>query len=227
MSDLNKSPDFIAKMIDHTKLNPDATFEDIEKLCEEAKNYGFYSVCVNPFYTSYAKSLLKGTDIKVAVVVGFPLGATTTSVKALETKEAIENGADEIDMVINIGSLKSKKYDVVFNDIKNVVDQAGDKVVKVIIETCLLTNEEKIIACSIAKAAGANFVKTSTGFSKAGANEEDVKLMREIVGDNMGVKASGGVRTYEDAIKMIDAGANRIGASKGVEIIEEARKRAK
>ena len=225
MSELNLSPDFIAKMIDHTKLNPDATYSDIEKLCEEAKNYGFYSVCVNSFYTDYAKSLLKGTDIKVAVVIGFPLGATTTSVKVLETKEAIENGADEIDMVINIGALKSKKYDVVYNDIKRVVEQAGDKMVKVIIETCLLTKDEKIIASSISKAAGASFVKTSTGFSKGGAKEEDVKLMREIVGDNVGVKASGGIRTYEDAVKMIEAGASRIGASKGVEIIEEARKR--
>jgi deoxyribose-phosphate aldolase len=225
MSELKYSPDFIAKLIDHTKLNPDATFDDIHKLCDEAKNYGFCSVCVNPFYVNYAKDLLKGTDIKVAVVVGFPLGATTTSVKVLETEEAVNNGADEIDMVLNIGALKSKKYDLVYEDIKEVVEKAGDKTVKVIIETCLLTEDEKIIACSIAKAAGAGFVKTSTGFSTGGATEEDVKLMRKIVGDNVGVKASGGVRTYEDAIKMIEAGANRIGASKGVEIIEEARKR--
>ncbi len=226
MSDLKYSPDFIAKLIDHTKLNPDATFSDISKLCEEAKNYNFGAVCVNPFYTKYCKSLLKGTDIKVAVVVGFPLGANTSSVKVLETKEAIENGADEIDMVINIGALKSKKYDVVFDDIKQVVDVAKEKTVKVIIETCLLSEEEKVIACSLAKAAGAGFVKTSTGFSKSGATVEDVKLMRSIVGDNVGVKASGGVRSYEDAISMIEAGANRIGASKGVSIIEEARGRS-
>jgi deoxyribose-phosphate aldolase len=225
MSELKHSPDFIAKMIDHTKLNPDATFEDIRKLCDEAKNYGFCSVCVNPFYVDYSKNLLKGTDIKVAVVVGFPLGATITSVKVLETEEAIKNGADEIDMVINIGALKSKKYDLVYNDIKKVVEKAQDKTVKVIIETCLLTEDEKVIACSIAKAAGAGFVKTSTGFSKGGATEEDIKLMRKIVGNNVGVKASGGIRTYEDAIKMIEAGANRIGASKGVEIIEEAKRR--
>lgn len=209
------------KYIDHTLLKPQATEEQIIKVCDEAKKYGFASVCVNPYYASLVRKELEGTDIKTCVVVGFPLGANTKEVKAFETKQAIENGAQEVDMVINIGALKSKKYDVVKEDIKAVVDAAkGKALVKVILETCLLTEEEKVKACEISKEAGADFVKTSTGFSTGGATVEDIKLMRKTVGPDMGVKASGGVRSREDAKAVIAAGANRIGASASVAIVE-------
>lgn len=210
-------------MIDHTLLKPEATEDMIKKLCDEAKEYGFVAVCVNPFYVKKAKELLEGTNVKVATVVGFPLGANVKEVKAFETKKAIEDGAEEIDMVINIGALKNKDYETVKEDIKAVVEAAGDKaIVKVIIETCLLTDEEKVKACELAKESGAHYVKTSTGFSKAGAKVEDVKLMKKVIGEDMKVKASGGIRDYETAKAMIEAGASRIGASSSVKIIQEA-----
>lgn len=210
-----------AKFIDHTILKPEATEEQVIKLCEEAKEFGFASVCVNPYYVPLCAKLLVNTDVKVCTVIGFPLGANTAEVKGFETKNAVDNGATEIDMVINVGALKDKKYDVVFNDIKCVVDNAMGKLVKVILETCLLTPEEIVKACELSKEAGADFVKTSTGFNKYGATVEDVALMRKTVGPNMGLKASGGVRTREDMLKMIEAGANRIGASSGKALIEE------
>ncbi|HFH9839130.1 TPA: deoxyribose-phosphate aldolase [Streptococcus suis] len=208
------------KFIDHTVLKPETTKEQVTKVLEEAKEYDFASVCINPTWVSFAAEGLKGTDVKVCTVIGFPLGANTPAVKAFETKDAIENGADEIDMVINIGALKDKNYDLVLEDIKAVVDASGDKLVKVIIETCLLTDEEKVKACELSKEAGADFVKTSTGFSTGGATVEDVALMRKTVGAEMGVKASGGARSYEDAIAFIEAGATRIGASSGVAIMK-------
>ncbi|EOD01335.1 deoxyribose-phosphate aldolase [Caldisalinibacter kiritimatiensis] len=211
----------IASIIDHTILKPDTTIETVKKVCEEAKEYGFASVCVNPYYVSDVKKLLEGTDVKVTSVIGFPLGCTLKEVKAFEAKKAIEDGADELDMVINIGALKDKKYDVVKEDIKAVVDEAeGKAIVKVIIEACLLTDDEKIMACKLAKEAGADFVKTSTGFSTGGATVEDIRLMRETVGENVGVKASGGVRDIEKAKVMIEAGATRIGASSSVAIVK-------
>lgn len=215
----------IAKYIDHTNLKSYATKEDIIKLCEEAKKYGFYAVCVNPYRVKLAKEHLKGTDIKVASVIGFPLGATPTEVKVFEAKKALENGADELDMVINIGALKDKDYEYVKKDIEDVTKVAHEKgaIVKVIIETCYLSEEEKEIACKLAMEAGADFVKTSTGFGTEGATIEDVKLMRKVVGDKLGVKAAGGIRTYEEALAMINAGANRIGTSSGVKIIEGAK----
>lgn len=210
-----------AKMIDHTLLKTNATQKDLDKLINEAKKYNFMSVCVSPIWVSYAYEQLKNTNIKVCTVIGFPQGATPTAVKVFETKNAIENGATEVDMVIPVGFLKDKKYDVVENDIQSVVNAAkGKALTKVIIETCLLTDEEKIMACKLAKKAGADFVKTSTGFSTGGATAADIKLMRETVGTEMGVKASGGVRTKEDADKMIAAGASRIGTSNGVAICE-------
>ncbi len=211
----------LAKYIDHTNLKAYATRDDIKRLCEEAKEYGFYAVCVNPARVRDAKEFLKDTDIKIASVVGFPLGATYTEVKVQEAIMAIKDGASEIDMVINIGALKDGDYDAVERDIKAVVDAAHsmDAIVKVIIETCYLTDEEKKIACEIAKKAGADFVKTSTGFGTAGAKVEDVKLMRSIVGEGMGVKAAGGIHTADEALAMIEAGANRIGASRSVEIV--------
>lgn len=211
----------IAKLIDHTLLKPEATYNDIKKICEEAKKYHFYAVCINPSFVKMAKELLKDTDIKVATVIGFPLGADSINAKVYETKDAILNGADEIDMVINIGVLKSKDYAYIYNEIRSVKSVAKEKVLKVIIEAPVLTYEEKVIACSISKAAGADFVKTSTGFSKqGGATVEDVRLMRSIVGDDVGVKAAGGIRTFEKAVEMINAGANRIGASSSVRIME-------
>lgn len=211
----------IAKYIDHTLLKPEATKVQIEKLCQEAKEYEFASVCVNPTWVSYAAELLKGSSVKVCTVIGFPLGATSTETKAFETKQAIEDGATEIDMVINIGRLKSGEDEFVKRDIEAVVNAAkGKALVKVIIETSLLTNDEKERACRLSVEAGADFVKTSTGFSTGGATVEDVKLMREVVGPNVGVKASGGVRSAEDAKQMIDAGATRIGASSGVAIVQ-------
>ncbi|MEE0950168.1 MAG: deoxyribose-phosphate aldolase [Streptococcus equinus] len=209
----------INKYIDHTLLKPESTQEQIDKLIAEAKEYNFASVCVNPTWVSYAAEALKDSDVKVCTVIGFPLGANTSRVKAFETKDAIENGADEIDMVINIGQLKAKQYDFVENDIRAVVEASGDKLVKVIIETCLLTDEEKEKACQLSVAAGADYVKTSTGFSTAGANVHDVALMRKTVGPNVGVKAAGGARTYADAEAFVEAGATRIGASSGVAIV--------
>lgn len=213
--------DELAKMIDHTILKPEAGSGEVKKICEEAAKYGFASVCINPCNVDLASKLLKGSSVKVCTVIGFPLGANTSTVKAFEAKEAVENGAHEVDMVINIGRLKDKDYDYVKNDIKAVVESVSKKaLVKVIIETCLLTDDEKVIACKLAKEAGADFVKTSTGFSKSGAKAEDIKLMRETVGKEMGVKASGGVRTYADAVKMVEAGATRIGASASIAICE-------
>lgn len=209
----------INKYIDHTLLKPESTQEQIDKLIAEAKEYNFASVCVNPTWVSHTAEALKDSDVKVCTVIGFPLGANTSRVKAFETKDAIENGADEIDMVINIGQLKAKQYDFVENDIRAVVEASGDKLVKVIIETCLLTDEEKEKACQLSVAAGADYVKTSTGFSTAGANVHDVALMRKTVGPNVGVKAAGGARTYADAEAFVEAGATRIGASSGVAIV--------
>nr|WP_210365014.1 deoxyribose-phosphate aldolase [Bacillus sp. REN3] len=208
-------------MIDHTLLKAEATETQIVKLAEEAKEYKFASVCVNPTWVKTAAEVLKDTEeVKVCTVIGFPLGASTSEVKAFETKNAIENGATEVDMVINIGALKDKQYDAVEKDIKAVVEAAkGKALTKVIIETCLLTDEEKTMACKLSVNAGADFVKTSTGFSTGGATAEDVALMRKTVGPDIGVKASGGVRSLEDAQKMIEAGATRIGASSGVAIM--------
>jgi len=221
----------IAKYIDHTNLKPYASAEDIKKLCDEAIEYGFYAVCVNPYRVKLARDYLKekNADVKVASVIGFPLGATPTEIKVAEAKKALEDGADELDMVINIGALKDKDYDYVRNDIAEIVKVAHEKgaKVKVIIETCYLTDEEKVKACELAKEAGADFVKTSTGFGTGGATVEDVKLMRKMVGPEMGVKAAGGVHTYEQALAMIEAGATRIGASHGVQIVEGARRAGK
>jgi deoxyribose-phosphate aldolase len=211
----------IARMIDHTLLKPETTKEQIEKLCNEAKEYNFASVCVNPTWVKYASELLQGTEVKVCTVIGFPLGANTPETKAFETKNAIENGAEEVDMVINIGALKSGNYDLVEEDIRAVVEAAkGKALTKVIIETSLLTEEEKVKACELSAKAGADYVKTSTGFSTGGATVEDVALMRKTVGPDIGVKASGGVRSADDAEKMIEAGATRIGASSGVKIVQ-------
>ncbi|MBV1819128.1 deoxyribose-phosphate aldolase [Anaerosalibacter bizertensis] len=215
----------ITSIIDHTLLKPEATKEMIEKLCSEAKEYNFFSVCINPYYVKTAKEELEGSNVKIATVIGFPLGSTPKEVKAFEASEAIKNGADELDMVINIGALKDGDYTTVEEDIKAVVNEATDKaLVKVIIETCLLDDEEKKKACEIARAAGADFVKTSTGFSTGGATVEDVKLMREVVGEDLGVKASGGIRDYETAKKMVEAGASRIGASSSIEIAKAMNK---
>ena len=212
----------LAKYIDHTNLKAYASKEEIKKLCDEAKEYGFYAVCVNPYRVKDAAEFLKGTDIKIASVVGFPLGATFTEAKVQETIMAINTGAKEIDMVINIGALKDGDYEFVEKDIREVVNAAhgAGAIVKVIIETCYLTDDEKRKACELAKNASADFVKTSTGFGTAGAKVEDVKLMREVVGDGMGVKAAGGIHTAEEAIAMIKAGATRIGASRSVQIVE-------
>ncbi|UOE54458.1 deoxyribose-phosphate aldolase [Bacillus sp. CMF12] len=210
----------VAKMIDHTLLKADATKDQIEKICAEAKEYNFASVCVNPAWVKLSSDLLNGTEVKVCTVIGFPLGASTPETKAFETKNAIENGATEVDMVINIGALKGGDNELVERDIRAVVDAAkGKALTKVIIETCLLTEEEKVRACELSVKAGADFVKTSTGFSTGGATAEDIALMRKTVGPEIGVKASGGVRSAEDAQKMIDAGATRIGASSGAAIV--------
>lgn len=209
----------LARYIDHTLLKPEATKEDLRKLCEEAIRYGFYSVCVNSANVRYCAEILKGTGIKVVAVVGFPLGAMSPEAKAFETRQAIRDGAREIDMVINIGALKSKDYKLVLEDIQKVVNAAKPYPVKVIIETGLLSDEEKIIASALAKAGGADFVKTSTGFGPGGAKVEDIELIRRIVGGDMGIKASGGIRTKEAAEAMLKAGATRIGASASVAII--------
>jgi deoxyribose-phosphate aldolase len=209
----------ILKKIDHTLLKPDATRQQVKKVCDEAKQYGFASVCVNPSYVGFVAEELKGTTVAPCCVIGFPLGATMPEVKAFEADAAINAGAKEVDMVINIGAVKSGEWELVRRDIEAVVRASrGRALVKVIIETCLLTDAEKVEACKASKAAGADFVKTSTGFSKGGATVEDVRLMRETVGPNIGVKASGGVRDLKSAMDMVNAGASRLGASSGVEI---------
>lgn len=209
----------ISKYIDHTLLKADATPEMISKLCSEAREYMFWSVCVNSSYLTLVNTLLENTDVKKTVVVGFPLGQMATDVKAAEAAWAVANGADEIDMVINVGLLKAREYQLVFDDVSKVVESAEGRVVKVIIETCLLSTDEKIAACAISREAGASFVKTSTGFSTGGATEEDVALMKFVVGDFCKVKASGGVKTRDDAINMIVIGADRIGTSSGINIV--------
>jgi len=210
----------LAKYFDHTILKPDTKKEDVIRICSEAKENDFYSVCINPYYVSLVSDELKGTDVKVTSVIGFPLGASISEVKAFEATKAIEDGADEIDMVINIAALKNKNYEYVENDIKTVKAACeGKALLKVIIETCLLTDEEKIKACELSKKAKADYVKTSTGFSSGGATVYDVKLMRETVGPEMGVKASGAVRDIEKAKQVIEAGATRIGASASVSIV--------
>ena len=206
----------LAKYIDHTNLKPEATPQDIDRLIDEAKTYHFASVCINPCYVGYAKKKLQDSDVKVCTVIGFPLGANTSTVKAFETAEAIRQGADEIDMVIAIGALKAGLYQEVQQDIEAVVKASQGHLVKVILETCLLSREEIVKACQLAMAAGAQFVKTSTGFNKHGATVEDVALMKATVGEKMMVKASGGIRTLQDALQMIEAGASRLGTSSGV-----------
>lgn len=212
-----------AKIIDHTLLKAEASKDQIKKLCDEAVEYGFHSVCVNSCYVYYCAKLLEHTGVKVCTVIGFPLGAMSTSGKAAEAEEAVRDGADELDMVINVGMIKSGDWDYVKEDIAAVVEKAKGRgvQVKVILETCLLTEEEKEQACRVAREAGADFVKTSTGFSTGGATAEDVALMRRCVGGSMGVKASGGIRCLEDAEKMVEAGADRIGASAGIAIVRE------
>jgi len=218
----------VAKLIDHTLLKPDATPDQIAQLCYEARTYGFASVCVNPTHVKLCADLLKGTDVKVCTVIGFPLGASAPDVKAFETETALRDGATEIDMVINIGALKGRDFTLVARDIAGVVRlaHAAGALVKVIIETALLTEEEKITACLLAKEAGADYVKTSTGFSGGGATVADVALMRRVVGPEMGIKASGGVKDYADARSMMEAGATRIGASAGVKIVAGEREMA-
>ena len=208
------------KYIDHTILKATASSSDVQKLCEEAIEHKFYSVCVNGCYVADAKHLLQGTDVKVAAVVGFPLGAMTTAAKVFEAKEAVENGASEIDMVINVAKLKDGEFEYVENEIRQIKEAIGDNVLKVIIETCYLTDEEKVKACELSLAAKADFVKTSTGFGTDGATYEDVKLMKSVVGDNAKVKASGGVRDKETAQKYINLGAERLGTSSGIDIVK-------
>lgn len=212
----------IASMIDHTLLKPEATPAQVEKLCAEAAEYHFASVCVNPVYIPLAARLLDGTGVKVCCVVGFPLGAIAPEQKAAEAASCAAMGAEELDMVIHVGAAKAGDWALVQRDIAGVVKAAAGRTVKVIIETCLLTDEEKVKACEAAKAAGADFVKTSTGFSTGGATTHDIALMRKTLGPEMGVKASGGIRDYATAMAMIEAGANRIGASAGIEIVAAA-----
>jgi deoxyribose-phosphate aldolase len=214
----------IGKLIDHTLLKSDATQDQIAQLCYEARKYGFAAVCVNPSYVELCSQLLQGTQVHVCTVVGFPLGATPPEVKAYESQQAIDDGATEVDMVINVGALKSKDYALVERDIATVARtcHAGGAILKVIIEAALLTNEEKVIACQLAKAAGAEYVKTSTGFGPGGATVEDVALMRRAVGPEIGIKAAGGIKSLEDAKAMVSAGATRIGASAGVKIVQQA-----
>ena len=208
------------KYIDHTILKATASSSDVQKLCEEAIEHKFYSVCVNGCYVADAKQLLQGTDVKIAAVVGFPLGAMTTAAKVFEAKEAVENGASEIDMVINVAKLKDGEFEYVENEIRQIKEAIGDNVLKVIIETCYLTDEEKVKACELSLVAKADFVKTSTGFGTGGATYEDVKLMKSVVGDNAKVKASGGVRDKETAQKYVNLGAERLGTSSGIEIVK-------
>ncbi len=216
----------LAHTIDHTLLKPDATQDQIAQLCFEARKYGFASVCINSAHVKLCADLLKGSGVPVCTTIGFPLGATPTEVKVFEAQRALHDGASELDMVINVGALKSREYELVRGDIAAVANacHAGNAILKVIIEAAFLTNEEKVIACQLAKVAGADFVKTSTGFGPSGATPEDVALMRRVVGPSMGVKAAGGIRTYADAQKMIAAGASRIGASASVKIIQGAEK---
>lgn len=209
----------LAKMIDHTILKPDTTSETVDRYCKEALEYGFASVCVNSVHVPRVSEALRGSQVKTCCVVGFPLGAMLTSAKAFEAAEAVRSGAEEVDMVINIGAMKDKNWDLVESDIAAVVTAARPALVKVIIETCLLTEEEKIMACELSESAGAAFVKTSTGFSSGGATTEDVKLMRKTVGDRLQVKASGGIRTPEFARQLVQAGADRIGASNGIVLL--------
>jgi deoxyribose-phosphate aldolase len=223
MPGVGEVPADLGKLIDHTLLKPEATRDEVVKLCEEARKHHFASVCVNTTWVPLCKAMLAGSDVMVCAVVGFPLGAMTPTAKAYEAREAVRQGAREIDMVLNIGALKSRDYETVFEDICRVVKASAPAGVKVILETSALTHEEKIIASSLSKLAGAAFVKTSTGFGKGGATVEDVQLMRSIVGGELGVKASGGVRTAEDVIKMAQAGANRIGASASVAIVSGAK----
>ncbi|MFG0213055.1 deoxyribose-phosphate aldolase [Brevibacillus porteri] len=211
------------KYIDHTLLKPDATQEMIDKLCQEAREHDFMSVCVNPYWVKRSAELLAGSDVKVCTVIGFPLGASTIESKAAETRDAIANGATEVDMVLNVGALKSGDLETVKKDIAAVKQAAGDILLKVILETCLLTEEEKVVACKLSVEAGADYVKTSTGFSTGGATVEDISLMRKTVGPNVGVKASGGVRDGEAAVAMIEAGASRVGTSSGVSIVTGAK----
>ena len=210
-----------SKFIDHTNLKQDASINDIKTLCEEAIKFDFMSVCINPCFVKYAHDVLLDSEVKVCTVIGFPLGANTTKTKVYETKQALKDGADEIDMVINVSALKDKKYDYVKNEISKIKKVCKNKILKVILETCLLTDEEIVKACELSLEAKADFVKTSTGFSKGGATVEAVALMRKTVGDRCGVKASGGVKTFEDMQKMINAGASRIGTSSGVKLLEK------
>ena len=214
----------IARLIDHTLLRPEATPGDIEGLCDDAGRYGFAAVCVNPGYARLASERLEGSGVAVCIVVGFPLGATTTAVKVFEARQAMADGASEIDMVIHVGALKARQYEYVLQDVAGVVQacHARGAHLKVIIEAAMLTDEEKVAACYLSQEAGADFVKTSTGFGPGGATLEDVALMRRVVGPTMGVKAAGGIRSYEDAQKMVAAGASRIGASASVKIMQEA-----
>ena len=220
------TPEQVAKLIDHTLLKPDATASDVEKLCAEARQHGFFSVCVNPVFVPQVKGLLKGSSVKVCCVVGFPLGAQDPQIKLLEARKAIREGAQEVDMVVNVGALKGKDDALVLRDIRGVVEACKDgrALSKVILETSLLTDEEKVRACELSMKAGADYVKTSTGFSSGGATAEDIALMaRTVAPKKLGVKASGGVRTYADLLKMVKAGATRVGASASVKILEEAR----
>lgn len=209
------------KLIDHTILKPDASIEDVEKLCMEAKQFNFMSVCINPSFIPLCVKLLKDSDVKVCTVIGFPLGATLKDVKVYETREAVEEGADEIDMVINVSQLKAGNDEYVYQEIKDIRNACKGKVLKVILETCLLTDEEIIRASELSVKAGADFVKTSTGFSSGGATIHAVSLMRKTVGDRCGVKASGGIRTYEDLVNMVEAGATRIGTSSGPKLLSK------
>lgn len=220
------TPERVAKLIDHTLLKPDATAADVEKLCAEARQHGFFSVCVNPVFVPQVKKLLQGSAVKVCCVVGFPLGAQDPQIKLLEARKAIREGAQEVDMVVNVGALKGKDDALVLRDIRGVVEACKDgrALSKVILETSLLTDEEKVRACELSMKAGADYVKTSTGFSSGGATAEDIALMaRTVAPRKLGVKASGGVRTYADLLKMVQAGATRVGASASVKILEEAR----
>ena len=212
----------LVKLFDHTNLHPYATPEDMKKLCDEARRYHFAMVAINSVQTELCKELLAGTDVHVGAAISFPLGQTTIETKVFETKDAIAKGATEVDMVINVGALKSGRTDDVYNDIKAVVDAANGTLTKVIIETCYLTDEEKVAVCKLAQKAGADFVKTSTGFGTGGANAHDVKLMKDTVGDTMKVKASGGMRTYEDVVPVLEAGADRLGVSASIAICEGA-----
>jgi len=217
----------VLRRIDHTQLKPIASKSDIVKLCDEAKRYGFYAVCVNPYYVPLASKLLSGTDIKISSVVGFPLGATFTEIKAAEAERSIRLGASEIDMVMNISAFKSGDLEYVKRDIREVRERIGDAILKVIIECCYLTDDEKILAAKICEEEGADYVKTSTGFGPGGAKLEDVRLLRKTLSPKVKIKAAGGIRTFEQAVKFIEAGADRIGTSSGVKIAEEGIKSAK